>query len=336
MKKKICLISIGIALLLALGSLPLKAKAYTIEDLGLIGDPPGDFVLGPGKTELLMEPGEKTARELYISNRLGERMKFKVEIEDFAGSMNPETTVVLLGDQRGPYSLKDYIKPELEEFVLEHGERIKMEVEISVPEDAEPGGRYGSLLVKSVPPGPDLKEEKDKAVPGVKIISRLGTLFFVRVKGEVEEKGFLKDFKTSKEFYEKGPVPFELLFENQGSVHLTPYGKIEIKNFLDKKIDEIQLDAWFAMPGSLRSRKVEWQRELLFGRYIATVEVSRGYGEDVDKKSVAFWVIPWKLILAGIAALILIILFLRWIFGHFEIRRKAPNDSFEKKPSEQN
>ncbi len=336
MKKKICLTAIGIALLLALGSLPLKAKAYTVEDLGLIGDPPGDFVLGPGKTELLMEPGEKATRELYISNRLGKKMKFKIEIEDFMGSMNPETTIVLLGEERGPYPLKDYIKPELDEFVLEHGERIKMEVEISVPEDAEPGGKYGSLLVKSVPPGPDLKEEKEKAVPGVKIISRLGTLFFVRVKGEVEEEGFLKSFTTSKEFYEEGPIPFELLFENRGSIHLTPYGEIEIENLLGKKVDKIALDAWFAMPGSLRSRKVEWQRKLLFGKYTATARVNRGYGEVLDDKTITFWVIPWRIILAGIAALVLIILFLRWIFGHFEIRRKAPNDSFEKNPPEQN
>ncbi len=336
MKKRICFI--GLALLLAFGFLPSAAKAYRVEDMKMSGEAPGDFVLGPGKSEMLMNPGETATKQLYISNRLGEKMKFKIEIEDFTGSSDPEKTVVLLGEKKGPYSLKDYINPELTEFVLEHGERMVMSVDISIPEDAEPGGRYGAVLVKSMPSGPGLEEEEGKAVSGIKLISRLGTLFFVRVKGDVNEEGFLSDFKTKKNFYENGPVPFELLFQNEGSIHLTPFGVIEIRNLLGKKIEEIKLDAWFAMPGSLRSRKVEWERDLLFGRYTATAKINRGYGDAIDEKTVTFWVFPWKLALAGLIALILIIWFLKWIFGHFEIRRKPSKKSeqktFEREPLE--
>jgi len=268
---------LGLAFLLVLTLVfifsPLKILAYRIEDLGFTGPPAGDFSLGPGKTELWMEPGEKVTKELYITNRLGKTMDFKIEIEDFTGSKNPEKTVVLLGEEKGPCSLKDYIKPELLEFTLKHGERMILPVEISIPPDAEPGGLYGAVLVSSYPSKSEAEKEKEKAVPEVRVISRLGTLFFVRVKGEVKESGFLKDIKVDKNFYEKGPISFELLFENKGNVHLVPYGLIEIRNLLGKKIDEIELDPWFAMPDSIRSRKIDWKRGFLLGRYTALAKV---------------------------------------------------------------
>lgn len=296
--------------------------AYEIEDL------PGaavenDFVLGPGKTELWVDPGDEYTKELMITNRLGKTMNFKIEIEDFKGSQNPEETVIFLGEERGPYSLKDYLKPEITEFTLNQGQRMILPVEISIPKDAEPGGLYGAVLVTSNPPLTELEAEKEKAKGQVKLISRLGALFFIRVKGEVNENGLVKDFRIEKRYYEKGPISFEILFQNQGNVHLAPYGIVEIRNILGRKIDEIELDPWFVMPDSLRSREVEWSRGSLFGKYTALASINRGYQDIIDQKSIEFWVIPWKILLGVLVGLFLMIFSLRWMFSRFEIRRKA-------------
>ena len=284
-----------------------------------------DFVLGPGKTELWMDPGDSFTKQLLISNRLGKTMSFKVSIEDFTGSRNPEETVVLLGEEKGVYSLKDYLKPEITEFTLTHGQRIVLPIEIFIPEDAEPGGLYGVVLVETIPSELQKEEEKEKAKGQLSLISRLGTLFFIRVKGDVVEDGFLKELKLReiKKFYEKGPISFELLFENNGNVHLTPYGIIEITNFFGRKVGEVEIDPYFVMPDSLRLREVQWNREFLFGRYTATVSLNRGYQDIIDQKSVVFWVVPWKIILIGLVGLFLIVWFLYWIASHFEIKRKS-------------
>jgi len=297
--------------------------AYQIEDLT---DVPvaNDFVLGVGKIELWLDPGEKYTRELYITNRIGETMDFKVEIEDFKGSRDPKEAVILLGEEKGPYSLKDYLTPEITEFTLSHGQRMILPVEISIPPDAEPGGLYGSILVSAHPILTPAEVEELKAKGQIKLVSRLSSLFFIRVKGEAKEDGLLKDFKIEKKYYEKGPIPFQILFENNGNVHLAPYGVIEIYNILGKKVDEIELDTWFALPDSLRLREVKWERGLLFGKYTALTSINRGYQDIIDQKAVEFWVIPWKIILAGILAIGLIVWFLIWIAGHFEIRKKSP------------
>jgi len=271
-----------------------------------------------------MDPGDKFTKYLQITNRLGEKMDFKIEIEDFMGSYDPDTTVRLLGGEKSPFSLKDYIHPEISEFTLKQGQRITLPVEISIPENMEAGGLYGAVLVSAHLPSAGPGGEEGKTKSQVEIISRLGTLFFIRIRGNVLEEGSLKDIITSKKFYEKGPVPMEILFENKGNVHLNPYGIIEIRNLFGKKIDEIKLDPWFAMPDSLRSRKVSWERNLLFGFYTATAKINRGYKDIIDQKSIKFWVIPWKIVLIGFGALFAVIWFFVWIFSHFEFKRKKP------------
>lgn len=279
----------------------------------------GDFILSPGKTEIWLDPGEKVVKEITVTNRSGKELKFKIEVEDFTGSFDLEKPIVLLGEKRGPYSLKDYIKPEISEFSLAHGQRITIPIEISIPKDAEPGGKYGAVIVASFP-----SEDKTKEGIGVTIVSRLANLFFVRVKGEVKEEGFLKNFLTDKKFYSSFPIKFQLIFENKGNVHLVPYGVIEIFNLLGKKVGEIEVKPWFAMPNSLRSREVELSKEtFLFGWYKAVASINRGYQNLVDQKSVSFFVFPTKKILLFFLILILVVFFVKFFTSKYEIRRKV-------------
>lgn len=319
MKKIILPFFLGMFVLFGFG---IGALAYQIQDLPDT-KVEGDIVLGPTKIELFVESGDKVTREIMVTNRTGRTIDFKVAIEDFKGSRDPSQSMILLGKEKGPYSLRDWLKPEIEEFTLRHGQRIHLPVEISIPSDAEPGGHYGVVFALTQPATPESELEKEQAKGQVTIVSRVGSLFFVRVKGEVSEDGSLKEFKTVENYYEKGPIPFELVFENNGSVHLTPYGMIEIFNLLGKKVGEVEIDSYFAMPDSLRSREVTWDKGFLFGKYTALASINRGYQDIIDQETIEFWVIPWKIILSGIVLFFLIIWFFRLIATRFEIKRKT-------------
>jgi len=281
----------------------------------------GDFVMGPGKTEVFVNPGEKVTKEMTVSNRSGKTMDFIVQIEDFTGTDDINGVVSLLGDVKGPYSLRDYIHPEIMKFTLNQAEKITIPVVIDIPADADPGGRYGAVIISTAP-------QKDAAASTpkteVRTISRLGSLFFVRVNGAADEDGQLKEFrvKGNQNFFEYGPINFEALFQNNGNVHLTPFGHVEIKNVLNRKVGEITIEPWFVMPGSNRLREVKWDREGLFGRYEAKIFVNRGYGDIIDEKTIYFWVIPWKLI-SIITICVAILIFLAIKYGSkFEIQIK--------------
>jgi hypothetical protein len=297
------------------------AQEMKFEEVGA-GDY-GDFVVGPGKVELPLNPGESRTIEMTVTNRLGEPRVFNIVTEDAAGSQDPYQAIVLLGDDRGPYTLKDYIQFPETSFVLEAGVRARIPVTITLPEDAEPGGRYGSVLVTttSVPNDNRLSSE---ARPSSAIVTRIGTLFFITTPGEVEVEGALEEFTTipNKKFFTKGPISFAAIFRNTGSVHLNPYGSISVSNMLGEEVGFIEMDPWYAMPQSLRYREVAWEREFLFGRYTATLEINRGYNDEIDTATISFWVIPVKLIIPAIGGLVLLLLLIRYIVTRFEFKRK--------------
>jgi len=283
-----------------------------------------DFVVGPGKFSLELAPGESKTVEMMITNRMGEKKRFSFGTEDTAGSSDGSESVVLLGDAVGPYTLRDYIKIPYPQFDLEHGQRVRVPVTVSLPSDAEPGGRYGSLLVSIVSNPVEIAEDEN-AKPATVIISRIGTLFFVTTPGEINRSGELKEFSTlgSKKIYSKGPISFAVVSENYGTVHLAPYGEINIYNMAGNEVGSVELDPWFIMPQSLRVREISWNRDFMIGRYTAVASINRGYDDFIDEQSYTFWVIPWTLIALVFAGFFIFFLLLRFVFSQFEFKRKS-------------
>jgi len=282
-----------------------------------------DFVLSGGKIEVEMSPGDEVSKEIVITSRLGREMKFHVGVEDFVGSNSPdEPAAVLLGDQKGPYSLKDYIHPELTEFNLVHGERISIPFTIKLPTDAEPGGRYGSIVVWSTNPDNGSGDNEKDSEGQVKVISRLASLIFVRTKGDIKEEGMLKSFSGDRKFYEKGPVNFNLSFQNRGSVHVNPYGIIEIYNMLGRKVGSIEVAPFYALPDAVRWQKFSWERSPLVGLYEAKISLNRGYQNIVDEKEISFWVIPWKILSGVVIGLVILVWLIIRLLSRYEFRKK--------------
>ncbi len=304
-----------------------QAEHSLAYDLQTISSTPvkEDFVLGPGKADLLLNPGEKVTQKVTVTNRFGKDQEFKVEVEDFSGSFDTDETVRLFGSEKGPYSMKDYVKPEVYEFSLRHGEKITLPVEIEIPEDSQPGGLYASVLVSTVP-----DEEVDENLAQAKIISRLGALFFVRVAGDTIESGHLQDFgvkEAENGFYEKGPITFEIFFKNEGNVHLNPSGKIEIRNMIGRKVSEQAIESFFAMPNALRKMSVDWEGGFLMGRYTAVLTLDKNYQQkpnESETMEVSFWVVPWKVLLGAFAAILILWRIFIYVRGKFkfEIKRK--------------
>lgn len=284
----------------------------------------GDFVVGPGKVDTAIGPGESRTIEMTVTNRTGETRQFNFTFEDAEGTNDPERALVLLGDSRGPYSMKDYVSVPHMNFELGHNQRAIIPVTITIPPDAEPGGLYGSVLVDTVAVEGEAGNTGG-TVPQSAIIARIGTLFFITIPGDVERAGSLTRFSTLPEqkFFQSGPVNFGILFENTGPIHLAPYGELRITNILGEEVGFVELEPWFALPMSVRMREVLWDREWLFGRYTATVQVNRSYDDIVDVMEYSFWVLPWKVIAVACIIVFVILFLIRAFFRSFEFKRKV-------------
>lgn len=216
----------------------------------------GDFVVGPGRTEIQVKPGETVTRLITLTNRISANRTFEFIVEDIAGG-DDGASIKLLGESRGPYTLKDYISFPANRITLGLGERAQIPVTISIPPDAEPGGKYGSVLITTVQ---DDGTDGTEGAPATRspIIARIGTLFFITVPGDIETAGETKSFSLvgAPWWYEKGPIPFGIAFENTGSIHLNPYGELRITNMFGEEVGYMELDPWFVLPKSMRTREV--------------------------------------------------------------------------------
>ncbi|NCT02032.1 hypothetical protein GW766_02155, partial [Candidatus Parcubacteria bacterium] len=78
----------------------------------------------------------------------------------------------------------------------------------------------------------------------------------------------------------------------------------------------------FVLPASLRLREITWNREFLFGRYVVTARINRGYDDVIDEVTTSFWVLPWKIVGGIFIAFFIIIFSVRAFLRTFEFKRK--------------
>ena len=283
-----------------------------------------DFVLEPGKIELNVNPGDVITKYISVTNQIKSSMTFKISVEDFVGSKNEDQPVVLLGNDKSPYSFKDNITPAVSTVALNFGDRVTIPITITVPKDAQPGGYYSSVIVSDEPTVD--ATAAGQAPGGVHVISRVGTLFFIVVNGPVNTSGNVEDFriKNSRPIYNSAPSNFEILFNNTGTIHLVPYGDVMITNFFGKQIADLPVDAYFAMPDSLRYRDVFWNdnHQIRIGMYTATLQLHNGYNSTVDIRKITFWIFPWRIVVPALIIIIFAILIGYLFFTRFEFRRK--------------
>jgi len=324
--KKISLALLAVIICFLFASVALAATK--IEQISNIGDA-NDYVVGPGKEYLYLDPGQSVTREIHVTNRFHKDRSFHLDLQDFKGS-NGANLIEFMGLLAGPYSLKDYLHPEVKDFQLKPGDRMTIPVTITIPKDAVPGGLYAAIMVTTEDNKQPGETPPNKIAGALPLKSELAVLYFVRVNGPVKEDGNLKSFKSNKGIYwsEKDKIGFSYSFANNGSVYLNPYGEVEIKNLYGSVVDRLKVDASYVLPSSTRTNVINWDKGFSMGRYTAKLTLNRGYlgQKDIqDVKTVTFWVIPWIYIVIFLVCLFILIAIIQgirsWFRKNFQRRK---------------
>lgn len=285
----------------------------------------GDFVVGPGRSEITAKPGETVTVEVSVTNRINTGREFFLSVEDIEGTQDGTSMRALPAGQKSPIGLVDFVSFQQDSLILDIGERARIPVKVTVPANASPGGYFGAVMVSTVR---DAGSGGDYA-PRSPLIARVASLIFLTVEGDVITEGETLNIETLNKFenfgwwYESGPIELGILYENTGTVHLNPYAEVSIKNIIGEEVGYIQLEPWFVLPKALRVREFTWDREFLFGYYTVEARVNRGYEDQIDTVTTSFWVLPWKLVGSIFIGLFIIIFAVRFFFRTFEFKRKG-------------
>ena len=259
------------------------------------------ITISPLTFELSVNPGNIITNTIKVSNSSDSAVSVKMEAEDFV-AIGEEGKVVTTSEEDKTYSLREWITIIPSEFTLEKDSDRMIDFIIEVPQNAEPGGKYGSVLAS-------VTGSLQEGVTGTAITTKTGSLVLLMVAGELKENLNIKEFSVPS-FQEYGPVPFEIRFENTGTVHVKPKGYIVITNLFGKNVKELEFPQENVMPEAVRKIEVKWDTKWLFGKYTATIFGVYGVtNQNIDPYVVTFWVLPWKIILAVVLVLTVILLF---------------------------
>lgn len=247
------------------------------------------FAVGvkPVRTELAIDPGSSATATIRVIN--SESVPITVE---------PEITIYTKNDENGfpiaedltdddPMNIRDWISFDAKSLTLDPNSEKEVSFTVSVPEGAEPGGRYASVLYTAT---------DDEEVSGIKIQTAVPSLILVKVSGEEIHKSEVTNFslKGNKLFGDKSPT-FAIDFQNSGNVHEKPRGSItltdadgttltQIAGYRDPSSGEaliadkipLNLIGGNVLPGSSRIFTGEWNQNISSGKFTAQLELNYG------------------------------------------------------------
>lgn len=179
--------------------------------------------INPAFTEVVLsKPDEEKKISITIENHYDIPITLRTFPIDFkqAGNMGQ---IEFIGQNAGgySYSLASFLSFETNVINLEGKEKKEYVITAKNREDLSPGGHYAALVVQQL---------SDSAGNGGPMVnSALSSLIFLRKVGGEQFNLSLTEASWPKEVVVFSyPQTIELLFQNEGNVHMVPYGRVEI------------------------------------------------------------------------------------------------------------
>ena len=259
------------------------------------------IAISPLVFEITGNQGETINNQVKITNNSQNRTEITISIEDIAPE-DEEGHVRVEAAETETYSIARWVTTDPGVFVLEPGEAKWVLFSIKIPQNAEPGGHYGTVVAA-------VTALSGSDVTGAAVIPRVAALILVSIPGAVTEQINIEEF-SSPVYSEKGPINFLIRYENEGTVHVKPKGTITITNWLGKKVTEIPVAEKNILPGAIRRVDASWDAEWILGlKYTATLTGTYGTNnKQLVSSVISFWVFPWKLGIVLLVVLVLIFL----------------------------
>jgi len=284
------------------------------------------LTVSPVYIDHTMAPGESINDSIRVWSEVNATATCKIEFQR-ATTEGEEGLPVFIdpSQDQETANLKDWIHIKGDSsFDISTKDIRTVSFSIDVPVNAEPGGHY-AVLFFDVMPG------STTGTSGVGIGSKIGVLFLINVLGDIKEGANLESFSVEHQVVDHLPVNFFTRIRSLGSVHFRPKGMITIKNIIGMETARIPLNpnnASAVLPNSIRRVHSSWIKDFnavnninffvglqnewknfAFGRYTAVLESSWGSKDTpFPTATVTFWVIPWRLMLVALAALIILFL----------------------------
>lgn len=264
-----------------------------------------------------VNPGQIWKSSVKLINNNSYEIKAYVQVSDFEGGPEEGTVKFISADPNSKdntYLMSRWIVIDPGPITIPAFSSKEISYVVDVPEDAAPGGHYAAILAGT-------KSTDDQGGGSrIGISTMLSSLILLNVKGDVDERGMIREFSVNKQIVQDANIDFSVRFENIGNVHIQPQGEIKVYDFWDQEKGKILInhnrETGNVLPGGIRKWDFNWTGEkglFQMGRYKAVLVLSYGQqGRETVDRTLYFWVINFKVlayVFGSIAFLVLLIVF---------------------------
>lgn len=245
------------------------------------------IAVNPEKFELSLSRGETHAEVVKITNTGKDSLPIHLrpvrwEARDEVGGINFVST-----PEDPSFDIARWMKLGKNDFILKPGETERVPVTITVPKNAEPGGKYGAMFIE--PTLPEFYFSKDEP----HVLPQIGVLFLVTIpvvslEGQqapsvafeqlsVEGRSsalsgafsriaslfrqplraFAAQTPVSVDVLSRKASSFVLRVRNDGSTHVRPSGTVTVHNLFGAEIARAELPPTTILPGKIRQFPVK-------------------------------------------------------------------------------
>jgi len=259
----------------------------------------------PARQEILVDPSEQQTINVRFLNQGDSPISGIIRVADFIVD-NKDGIPRILEDssQASPkYTASTWIKSNFDRITIASKDNVLLQFNIQVPENARAGGRYVAIFFE--PEGIVPQETGANQEAGSGVSTRLASLLYIRVSGEISEQAMISRFFANG-FAEFGPIMVETDILNRGDYHIRPKGVLALVNPFGSVVAQEKLKEENIFPDTLRTFENELGSKYMLGRYKITLTAAYGETGQSMSRSIFIWVIPWRIILIIILAIIII------------------------------
>lgn len=277
----------------------------------------GTLTVSPAYVEVtLAEPSEEQTISLRYTNNSSSPVSLQMFPLNF-NHTDANGTIGFLSQDTGSYSyaLASYLSLSASEIQIDPKQSVVFDVLVRNSPALTPGGHYGAVIAKVIT-NPDDSE-------GAIIAPSLSTLIFLRKTGGERYNLSLKQTVPASGVMFNYPDQMQLEFQNEGNVHMVPYGTVEITDMFGRMIKRgiLNTSSFMVMPESRRNisvslEQVTWSFPISFNMITVSGNDSLKKTTFLHKDS-TLYISPWFF------GLIIAI----GVFGIYRKRRKKVHDT---------
>lgn len=263
-------------------------------------DQPRQSALGvsPAIFELVLDPSEEKTTKVTVLNIINFPLPVKASVKSFLVEEE------IPAEAKEIFDASSWIKVDPADFILQPRENKEINITISPPKKAEPGGHYATIYFQPLVPVEVLSPQT------AYVVARVGVLAFLIVKGEIIEKASIGNLQTA-DFQQFGPLEFKISFKNEGNIHLLASGSLGIWDWWGKEVAKLDFKPTMVLPKTSQELTDVWPKKYLLGKFSAQAKLVYGSENKAsESQRIEFWVVPWIPILVLIWVLTCFVIFL--------------------------